>query len=69
VHQVAAIAHLVLTGRVPPFTAPPPVRSWEPAVPGEVAVVVDAALAPDPAIRPDIRTLGAALRLTQHHSH
>jgi hypothetical protein len=67
VHQVAAIAHLVLTGRVPRPAAPPPLRRWEPGVPEETATVVDAALASDPAIRPDIRSLGAALRLARHH--
>lgn len=67
VHQVAAIAHLVLTGRVPHPTAPPPLRRWEPVVPEEIATVVDAALTSDPAGRPDIRSLGAALRLAQHH--
>lgn len=67
VRQVAAIAHLVLTGRVPHATAPPPLRRWEPAVPGEIATVVDAALAADPAARPDIRSLGVALHLAQHH--
>lgn len=67
VRQVAAIAHLVLTGRVPHPTVPPPVRSWEPVVPEEIAAVIDAALAADPVGRPDIRSLGAALRLAKDH--
>jgi hypothetical protein len=67
VRQVAAIAHLVLTGRVPHSTAPPPLRRWEPAVPEEVATVVDAALAAEITTRPGIRSLGAALGRTRHH--
>lgn len=62
VHQVAAIAHRILTGRPPRPAGPPPVRAWEPAVPEALAVAVDAALAPDPAARPGIRSLGTALR-------
>ncbi len=67
VYQLAAIAHLVLTGRVPHPTAPPPLRTWTPAVPGEIATVVDAALAADPVARPDIPSLAGALRSAEHH--
>jgi hypothetical protein len=62
VHQVGAIAHRVLTGRLPNPTAPPPVRAWEPAITESTAATIDAALAGEPTARPDIRALGAALR-------
>lgn len=67
VHQVGALAHLLLAGRPPDDRTPLPLRSWAPDVPAPLAAAVDAALDPDAARRPDLGSLGALLRAARAH--
>ncbi|MEV8436491.1 hypothetical protein AB0425_03890 [Actinosynnema sp. NPDC051121] len=63
VRQVAAIAHLLVTGHRPDLRQPPPVVTWNGSVPDRLAATIDAALVADPKRRPPIGWLGTQLGL------
>lgn len=69
VWQIAALCHVVLTGRTPNAGASLPVRAWQADAPSDLADVVDISLSPDPVRRPDIGTFARLVRQARDHIH
>lgn len=63
VFRLAAVAHHLISGRLPDEATALPVRAVCPVVPDRAAAAIDAALHPDPARRPAIHELAAELRM------